>query len=284
MPERLAHAKINLRLCVLARERSGYHQIETLLCRISLADRLVVAHAPDLTLEVDGGDAGPVADNLVLRAARAFYDRTAIAPAASLRLTKRIPAGAGLGGGSSDAAATLHLLNELHDTRLDRSVLLELGFALGSDVPFFVSDAPYALAWGRGERLLALRSPPSRPVLVAVPAERVPTAIAYAELARIRSGAEPARQPLVVDAGAIDSWSAVEGLAKNDFEAVMDRGIEAIPLLRKTLVRAGARIAQMTGSGSAVFGLFDDVGKCEAAARDVEAMHEDVLVFVAATG
>jgi 4-diphosphocytidyl-2-C-methyl-D-erythritol kinase len=284
MPERLAHAKINLRLCVLAQEPSGYHQIETLLSRISLADRLVVAHASDLTLEVVGGDAGPVTDNLVLRAARAFYDRTAVAPAAAFRLTKQVPAGAGLGGGSSDAAAALHLLNELHDTRLEQNTLLELGCALGSDVPFFVSDAPYALAWGRGERLLALRSPPSRPVLIAVPAERVPTASAYAELARTRSGTEPAKQALVVDAGMMDSWAAVESLAKNDFEAVMDRGIQAIPMLRETLLRTGARIAQMTGSGSAVFGVFDDVRKCEAAAREVEAVHAGVLVFVAATG
>jgi 4-diphosphocytidyl-2-C-methyl-D-erythritol kinase len=284
MPERLAHAKINLRLCVLAQEPSGYHQIETLLCRISLADRLVVEPAPQLTLEVDGGDAGPVADNLVLRAARAFYDRTAIAPAASFRLTKRIPAGAGLGGGSSDAAAALHLLNELHDTRLEQNTLLEIGFALGSDVPFFVSEAPYALAWGRGERLLALRPPPARPVLIAVPAERVPTASAYAELARTRSGKAPVRYPLIVDAGTVDSWAAVERLAKNDFEAVMDRGIQAIPMLRETLLRTGARIAQMTGSGSAVFGVFDDVRESEVAAREIAAVHAGVLVFVATTG
>ena len=110
----LAYAKINLRLVVLAEETSGYHQIETIFCRIALADELIIEPAGDagLTLDVRGADVGPVDDNLVIRAARAWFDAAGIAAQHAITLHKRVPAGAGLGGGSSDAAAALRLLDQ----------------------------------------------------------------------------------------------------------------------------------------------------------------------------
>lgn len=149
-----APAKLNLHLAVLARETSGYHQIETVFCALELADRLEVRRAgAGIVLEVDGADLGPSEENLAHRAARTFYEAAAIAPEAEIRLEKHIPVGAGLGGGSSDAAAAMRALNMLHGTPLDEAALLQAAATLGSDVPFFLSGGPLALAWGRGERI-----------------------------------------------------------------------------------------------------------------------------------
>ena len=116
-----APAKINLRLVVLSREASGYHTLETLFCGVSLSDTIEIApSATGIELEVSGDiDVGPTADNLVLRAARAFHERLGETAAIHIRLEKRIPVAAGLGGGSSDAAATLRVLNELHGRPFD---------------------------------------------------------------------------------------------------------------------------------------------------------------------
>jgi 4-diphosphocytidyl-2-C-methyl-D-erythritol kinase len=283
MLERPAHAKINLRLCVLAQETSGYHQIETVLCLISMADMVTVEPAPSLSLDVEGGDAGPVDDNLVLRTARAFFARTGIPGGAAFRLGKRIPAGAGLGGGSSDAATALHLLNQMHGTPLDAGALLEIGFTLGSDVPFFVSGAACALAWGRGERLLTLPAPPVRSVIIVVPTERMATATAYAELARRREGVPHVQSPALRVPEDFATWDALERTMCNDFEPIADAAIPELPEVRRTLLAAGATAAQLSGSGSAVFALFDDEHVTGSAAGAVRDAHPDAHVFTART-
>lgn len=255
--ERLAHAKINLRLCVLAQERSGYHQIETLLLRIALADTLRMEVAGEFSLSVTGPDSGPVQDNLVLRAARAFVAHAGIEGGAAFHLTKRIPVGAGLGGGSSDAAAALHLLNETHGRPLDMSALLALAITIGSDVPFFVQESPFALAWGRGERILSLPAPPVRPALVIMPAQHIATPAAYKALAELRSGTPPAMVPFRTSLRELGDWTAIDSLAGNDFEPVAERLVPSLAAVRRALFQAGARIAQISGSGSATFALFD---------------------------
>lgn len=283
MPARDAHAKINLRLCVLAQERSGYHQIETLLCRVAFGDRLEIESGAGLSLDVDGGDAGPLENNIVLRAARAFYDRAGLEPAASIRLAKRVPAGAGLGGGSSDAAVALHMLNSMHHDPLGMDTLLQIGLALGSDVPFFLSGSPFAIAWGRGERLLTLNPPPARPALLVVPEQRIATHDAYSELAhrRTRSSAEP--RATLLDPRVLSQWDGIEALAMNDFEPIADRVVPALPALRTSLRAAGASIAQLTGSGSAVFALFQDASARDTAARETASMFPDTLVIPTVT-
>ncbi|HEV7589378.1 MAG TPA: hypothetical protein VGO40_14775, partial [Longimicrobium sp.] len=172
MPDRVelaAPAKVNLRLCILAREESGYHALETLLCAISLADQIVVTRGDaGIRLTVEGGvDVGPPGRNLAVRAAERFYREMGAAPAIDLHLTKHIPAAAGLGGGSSDAAAVLRALNALHGEPLPPAALLRMAIELGADVPFFVCGSPFALAWGRGERVMPLPPLPPLPVLVA---------------------------------------------------------------------------------------------------------------------
>lgn len=262
-----APAKVNLRLCILAREESGYHALETVFCAISLADTLVVARGDaGIRLRVEGGvDTGPPEKNLAIRAAERFYRETGGTAAIDINLTKRIPSAAGLGGGSSDAAATLRALNTLHGDPLPRGALLQMAIELGADVPFFLCGSPLALAWGRGERLMPLPPLPPRPVVVAHPGHAMPTADAFAEIARRRGGAYlPAS--VLIDPAALAGWDFVGPLATNDFEPVV---AERIPLVRSgldALRDAGARIALLAGSGSSVFGIFESSDKADSAA------------------
>src|SRR5207245_8916284 len=178
-----AHAKVNLFLRILAREApSGYHQIETAFALLELADELVVSRTADgggVTLAVEGPDLGPVEDNLAVRAARVVLDATDRKFGVAIELTKRIPVRAGLGGGSSDAAAALHAVNALANGAVPRHELFQFGARLGSDVPFFVTGAPLALGWGRGERMLVLPPLPVAPALLVTPPVGVATAEAY---------------------------------------------------------------------------------------------------------
>jgi 4-diphosphocytidyl-2-C-methyl-D-erythritol kinase len=268
-----APAKVNLRLCILAREESGYHSLETVFCALSLADRVTVARGdPGIRLWMEGAvDAGPPEQNLAVRAARRFYHEIGEGAAIDLHLTKHIPAAAGLGGGSSDAAAVLRALNELHGDPLSRETLLQMGIELGADVPFFLCGSPLALAWGRGERLMPLPPLPPRPVLVVHPGVAMPTPEAFREVAELRGGSYQPRAALL-DPFALASWDAVAALAVNDFEPVVTR---RIPILRDALAAlraSGARIALLAGSGSSVFGVFDQASDRDAAHAQVSAL------------
>lgn len=265
-----APAKVNLFLRILAREESGYHALETLFCALSMADTVQVRRgAAGIRLEVEGAvDTGPPERNLCVRAAERFHATIGTSPAVDIHLTKRIPSAAGLGGGSSDGAATLRALNALHGEPLDDAALLRLAIELGSDVPFFLCGSALALAWSRGERLLALPPLPSRPVIVAHPGVAMPTAEAFRCFAERRGGGyAPDARSLGMDR--LRDWNGVEGLAENDFEAVVGEEIPFIGLATSALRQGGARIAMMAGSGSSVFGVFDSA---EARDRTLERM------------
>src|SRR5574338_1226532 len=156
----VAQAKVNLVLRVLAREASGYHQLETLFCRLELADDVVVrTNVTGRSLECAGeamprAGLGPGEQNLAWRAASAYAEATGWPNAWAVEITKRIPVGGGLGGGSADAGAVLRCLNALAPAPVSEAALIALASGLGSDVPFLTIDAPLALGWGRGERLL----------------------------------------------------------------------------------------------------------------------------------
>jgi 4-diphosphocytidyl-2-C-methyl-D-erythritol kinase len=276
VPERVtvaAPAKTNLRLCILAREESGYHALETVFCALSLADEVTVERGDGgIRLEMEGGvDAGPPERNLAVRAAERFYAAIGESPAIDLHLAKRIPAAAGLGGGSSDAAATLRALNALHGDPLPREVLLQLGIELGADVPFFLCGSPLALAWGRGERLMPLSPLPPRPVLVAHPGAAMPTPEAFAAVAALRGGSYQPRATLI-DPAALADWDSVASLAENDFEPVVTA---RIPILRDALAAlraSGATVALLAGSGSSIFAIFNDTAARDAADAQVAAL------------
>ena len=264
-----APAKVNLRLSILAREESGFHGLETVFCALGLADVVEVRRAaPGIALAVHGGvDTGPPERNLVVRAAERFHQVLGAEPAVAIRLEKRIPSAAGLGGGSSDAAATLRALNVLHDEPFPRAILLQLAIELGSDVPFFLCGSPLALGWSRGERLLALPPLPERPVLVAHPGVAMPTPEAFRRVAEARGEYHP--QAHAIDLRALASWQGVAALAENDFER---DAVEAVPLLedvRRVMLQARAEVAMLSGSGASYFGVFTDTSYRDSAAAEL---------------
>jgi 4-diphosphocytidyl-2-C-methyl-D-erythritol kinase len=254
-----AHAKLNLLLRVLARESDGFHGLETIFARLALHDD-VVAHrreGSEVTLDVAGTptDLGPPAQNLAVRAANRVLDATGRRFGVHLALTKRIPVQAGLGGGSADAAAALLAVNHLAGNAVPRHELLQFAAALGSDVPFLVSGAPLALAWGHGERLLRLPTPPAAPVLLLTPPEGVATAEAYGWVDAARQGATR-RGAVALDLDALGAWGSIGRLAGNDFEAPVFARRLAVRAAFEALVGTRPLVCRMTGSGSTLFAIY----------------------------
>jgi 4-diphosphocytidyl-2-C-methyl-D-erythritol kinase len=253
-----AHAKLNLLLRVLAREDDGYHGLETLFALIDLHDTLVAERRDghDVTLEVEGSDdLGPVERNLAVRAAQRVVDATGRRFGVHLRLVKRIPVQAGLGGGSSDAAASLVAVNRLAGDPVPRHELLQFGAALGADVPFLVSGAPLALAWGHGERLLRLPSLPAASALLLTPPVGVGTAEAYGwvDAARVTAGR---RGALALDLDSLSSWGSIGRMAGNDFESAVFAKLPVVRSAFEALVGTRPLVCRMTGSGSTLFAVY----------------------------
>ena len=177
----LAPAKINLSLKILGGRSDGFHEIETLIAPISLCDQIRIDKSDSgkgIEFHCDDPSVPMSDDNLVLRAAKAFFAATKLKSAVSIELKKRIPHGAGLGGGSSDAASTLLGLNELFETKLPREALVKLAEPIGSDVPFFIFES-VAICRGRGELVVPVRLPQAFSILLLKPNFVVPTAWAY---------------------------------------------------------------------------------------------------------
>jgi 4-diphosphocytidyl-2-C-methyl-D-erythritol kinase len=260
-----APAKINLLLRVGARRDDGYHEIVSLMARVDVADALTVAPAAQTVVECA---ALPGGDTLVTRALRAFVDAAGPDAAAAgfhAVVVKRIPAGAGLGGGSSDAAAALRAANRLSGEPLDAAALVAVAAAIGSDVPFFLGP-PSAMALGRGERVLAGPTLPPVGVVLAFPGRPLATRDVY-----------EAYRPAVADVAplvtaiprSIGSLVELADLVANDLAPVAEQLEPACRALRLELVARGAAAACVTGSGSAVFGLFPDAAAATAAAAEL---------------
>lgn len=259
----VAQGKVNLFLRVLAREASGFHQLETLFCRLTLGDDVRVrvtegARSLDCqgeTLPARG--LGPVEQNLAWRAASAYAEATGWPRGFAIEIEKRIPVGGGLGGGSADAGAVLRALNRLAPTPLASHELLRIAAGLGADVPFLTQDAsPLALGWGRGDRLFALPPLPSRPCLLFAFPFGIPTADAYRWLSE-----SPAPPPVstVYRADGFSSWRDVEVMAHNEFERIVLPRYEAIHAvvsgLRRPDLREAFDVVLLSGSGATVFAL-----------------------------
>jgi 4-diphosphocytidyl-2-C-methyl-D-erythritol kinase len=254
-----AQAKVNLFLHILAREVSGYHQLETLFCRLTLADDVVVRLAERWTISCDGTDTGPAEQNLAYRAARLYAERRKWPHGCAIEIVKHIPVGAGLGGGSADAGAVLRCLRAMDPEPPSAPDLLDWGARLGADVPALTIDAPLALGHGRGERLLALPGLPAKPVVLYVPAVPVATREAYEWLAASRAG-EGATRPRArtVDVRWLSRWESVAPLVSNDFAPVVgERHPEIAQATSELAALPGARACAMSGSGSTVFCVFD---------------------------
>lgn len=281
MPEsplrRQAFAKVNLFLRVLAREASGFHGIETLFCLTDLADDLTAERrdGAGVVIEVTGADVGPAADNLAVRAAELVLQATGHRFGVHLTLHKRIPTRAGLGGGSSDAAAALVLVNQLAGNAVPRHELLHFAARLGSDVPFFLSEARLALAWGHGERMIALPPLPPSPGLLVVPPEGVSTAEAYQWVDEGEKGRQ--RGGLALDTGSLHSWGDIARMSGNDFEGPVFARRPALRAAFEALAGTHPLSCRMTGSGSAMVAAYRSPGDRESAGQMLGRKHGAIL-------
>jgi 4-diphosphocytidyl-2-C-methyl-D-erythritol kinase len=256
-----APAKINLFLRVLAREADGYHGLETLFCLVSLADELRIERREGhgVTIEVIGAELGPPERNLAVRAAAMVLAATGDRFAVHLTLTKRIPVQAGLGGGSSDAAAALTGVNRLAGNPVPGHELLQFAARLGSDVPFFLSGGPLALGWGRGERLLQLPPLPAAPAVLLTPRIPVPTADAYEWVDAARQSAGR-RGAVALDLDALSRWGDIGRLAGNDFESAVFGRHPEIRAAFEALAGTRPLLCRMSGSGSTLFAIYRSPG------------------------
>ena len=252
-----ALAKVNLFLRVLAREGDGFHGIETLLCLVSLADTLRAERREGrgVTIEVTGADVGAAEQNLAVKAAAAVLEAVGHRFAIHLTLTKRIPVRAGLGGGSSDAAAALHAANRLAGDPIPRNELVQLAARLGSDVPFFCTGAPLALAWNRGERMLRLSPLPAAPGLLLTPPAAVATAEAYGWVDAARQSAGR-RGAVALDLDALSEWGDIARMAGNDFESPVFGRHGEVRDAFEALVGTRPLLCRMSGSGSTLFAIY----------------------------
>jgi 4-diphosphocytidyl-2-C-methyl-D-erythritol kinase len=265
MARALAPAKINLTLEVLARRPDGYHGVRSVMVPLAFGDELEYEPASEFAFSCNRADLSG-GDNLVVRAARALGN-----PRFALRLEKRVPTQAGLGGGSSDAATVLLLAASGKLGPVEPFDALALARSLGSDVPFFLSETA-ALVEGTGERVTPLGAVPPWWVTIVAPPAAVSTAHAYARIDRLQRDLRPRNVSRSLAAGEAlqrGDFDTVEDLLWNDFQPVVCE--EAPPIARalEALREAGSRNPLLAGSGACVFALAPDRERAEAIAAAV---------------
>jgi 4-diphosphocytidyl-2-C-methyl-D-erythritol kinase len=268
-----AYAKVNLRLDVLGRRADGYHELRTVFQAISLQDTLELELRTKTGIELqvlgDGSLSGvPHEENLAYRALRDLSAALGLGLGVRAVLTKRIPVGRGLGGGSSDAAAALIGLLKLTRQRIETARLLGIAAGLGADVPFFLHGGR-ALGIGRGDEIYPLPDIKRRDLLVVSPHEiAVPTKDAYQWLSQglsreLTNGEGPTK---LLQFCAL-CWSPQGGALSNDFEAAVFPRYPRLAAIKRELLQQGAAEASLAGSGSAVFGVYQHPAKARRAAR-----------------
>ncbi len=274
-----APGKVNLILHVLDRRPDGYHNIWSVMHAFELADTVVVElnGRSGIRLTCEGADLPTDSANLAYRAAQLVLAQVRWRDGLRLHVRKRLPVAAGLGGGSSDAAATIQALAALLDTGWSRTEMVQLGQEIGSDVPFFFYG-PTALVEGRGERVTPLQLEAERWLLLVNPGVAISTAWAYERLAAVRAGQDgraPGRLPrLAVDHGTevsqLVKWHKLLPLIGNDFAPVMEQEYPALREIRELLLARGAQTAMLSGSGATVFGVFGDERSARIAAEGLD--------------
>ena len=259
----LAHGKLNLSLDVLGKAPNGYHDLRMVMQTVEFGDELDVELRPDGRFTVDPGQRYLPADgrNLAVKAARLFLDGTGLG--ADIRVTKRIPVCAGMGGGSADAAAVLRALNELTGRNMPPDELCALGLQAGSDVPFCVLEGA-ALAEGRGERLTPLPSLPDCAIVICKPPFAISTPELFAKVDTRKSRLRPDTDGIIAALEASDTAGVARRMF-NVFEDVLDRRQAEVFAIKSELMDLGATGAAMTGTGSAVFGVYLDKAAAQAA-------------------
>ena len=250
-----APAKINLALKILRRRADGYHDIQSILQKVSLYDTLSLKLSPRQGITVTADDPSIPTDsyNLAYRAADLLLKQQKSTSGISVHIKKRIPAGAGLGGGSSNAAATLTGLNKLLQCNLTETDLLRLGAEIGADVPFFIYDQPSALAEGIGEQLSPVKIQVPLWLVIVFPCFSISTKWAYENYRVLTNEGKNIRIFRY-----FKHLNSVLHILINDLENVVTKQYPEIQEIKHTLIQAGACGSLMSGSGSSVFGIFPD--------------------------
>jgi 4-diphosphocytidyl-2-C-methyl-D-erythritol kinase len=268
-----AFAKLNLSLLVLGKREDGYHELRSVFQSISLADRIHFTWTPGARWGIEATPEIP--NNLVVRAAEALRAETGLRGRLKVHIEKRIPMGGGLGGGSSNAAALLLALPALAGIDLPDEVRASLALAIGSDVPYFLEGGTQ-MAFGRGEELYDLPPVPEAYALVALPGVSVSTPEAFRDLGRSTlagltfiemSNRLKRFRALVGELCAPAAGSDWRGYSENDFEPVVFRRIPLLSEWRERLSASGAKPARMSGSGSALYGIYRSEAAWKRAAR-----------------
>ena len=280
-----AFAKINLFLRITGRRADGYHELDSIFVPVSLSDRITIEVRPaptlSITLRCNIGSLGDAQTNLAARAARSFLDEFGISAHVMIDLDKTIPAGAGLGGGSSDAGMVLRMLTSMMAPALPepsdiRERLRKIAIGLGADVPFFLNPRPSRVT-GIGERIEALDGFPMLHVVIAVPPVEVPTASVFKTLKRERwSGSASASDIDEIFRGEIRPRHLV-----NDLETPAMQLYPQIAKLKALLQECGATASSMSGSGGAVFGLFPDAEAAKRGAASLRIKAPEARIFAA---
>ncbi len=276
----LAPAKLNLGLRLIARRSDGYHEIETVFLPLRLFDRLELERAeePGIRLEVRGAELPVDEQNLAVRAARMACEATGLAQALRLRLEKHIPVAAGLGGGSSDAAAAILGVERLWGKELPASDRAGLALSLGADVPFFLGPRP-SVGRGVGERLQPLAGVPEMWWLLLCFDFPVSTAWAYAEASR--------KLTLPREGSSIAALLGPSGVLfppHSDLEAVTSLRHPEVGQAQRALADAGAMVTGMTGSGPTVYGRFESEGAAQGAAEALSLPRGARTILVSSPG
>ena len=268
----LAPAKVNLRLRIVGRRIDGYHLVDSIMVPVSLFDELHVEVAPrrgsirsqpPITVTSDSETAPGGRSNLAYRAAAIYLAAAGRSLGVHINLVKRIPVGSGLGGGSSDAAAVLLVLNRILGSPLSTDSLCRLAAQLGADVPFFVHGRPARIR-GIGEQVTPLQGDWSVPLVLCSDGQPLSTALVYS---RVRLSSLTSEQPASSIPRFVDGRTLISQVLANDLEKAAAEIHPGVLSLKAMLTDQGALAALMTGSGSAVFGVWPDLRNARSAAR-----------------
>ncbi len=259
-----AFAKINLTLDIIGILENGFHALRSVMVPVSLCDEIELEISENFEFYCNLPELA-TNDNLCVRAAKLFFEATGIKESVAIRLQKNVPFPAGLGGGSSDAAAVLRGVNELFNNPLDEKTLFVLAENLGSDVPFCLLSKP-ALCEGRGEVLTPIKDFPELDIVIAIGSERLSTPKVFKEYDKMQLPIENNTDNLLT---ALSSQGIYQAITKtgNAFEPVTDILSPETRLLRDALMSNGATVSHLSGSGPSVYGVFENGEKASNAAK-----------------
>lgn len=271
----LSPAKINIGLRVLRKREDGYHDIETIFHEVKIFDEIEMEISDEVEFETNSNEIPIGADNLCLKAVRIFFESFGIHSGVRIYLKKVIPVGAGLGGGSSNSATVLKGLNILFGVGADEDLLCELGSLIGSDVPFFIKGGT-AYATGRGEIIEKIQVKVPYKIVIVYPEVRISTAWAYGNLQlKNHEGKESLKKIFIEN---FDKPERLRELVENDFEELVFSNYPQVGEIKSRLYELGSVFSLMSGSGSAVFGFFNEID--EVRRDEILKAFPDYSVFV----